>query len=57
MYFKFKEIVYNVVCTTVTLKKWQGDRYIKGDRFVENIRQLKILGSCPGGRVNKVYYG
>ena len=32
--------------------KWQSDRYIQGDRYVqvnfaENIRQLKILGSCP----------
>ena len=36
----------------VTLGKWQGDRYIQaGDHyiqvnFVENIRQLEILGSC-----------
>ena len=32
--------------------KWQTDRYIQGDRYIqvnfaENIRQLKILGSCP----------
>ena len=32
--------------------KWQSDRYIQGDRYIqvnfaENIRQLKILGSCP----------
>ena len=31
---------------------WQSDRYIQGDRYIqvnfaENIRQLKILGSCP----------
>lgn len=36
--------------TTVTLGKWPGDRYIQGDlyiqvNFVENIRQLKMLGS------------
>ena len=40
------------MCTTVTLGKWQGGCYIQGDRciqvnFAENIRQLKILGSCP----------
>ena len=32
--------------------KWQSDRYIQGDHYIqvnfaENIRQLKILGSCP----------
>ena len=32
--------------------KWHSDRYIQGDRYIqvnfaENIRQLKILGSCP----------
>ena len=32
--------------------KLQSDRYIQGDRYIqvnfaENIRQLKILGSCP----------
>ena len=32
--------------------KWQSDRHIQGDRYIqvnfaENIRQLKILGSCP----------
>ena len=32
--------------------KWQSDHYIQGDRYIqvnfaENIRQLKILGSCP----------
>ena len=41
-----------VMCTTVTLGKWQGGCYIEGDRYIqvnfaENIRQLKILGSCP----------
>ena len=30
----------------VTLGKWQGDRYIQVN-FAENIRQLKLLGSCP----------
>ena len=40
------------LCTTVTLGKWQGDHYIQGDRYIqvsfaENVRQLKILGSCP----------
>ena len=39
------------LCTTVTLEKRQGDRYIHGGRYIqvnfaENIRQLKILGSC-----------
>ena len=39
------------VCTTATLRKWQGDCYIWGDRYIqvnfaENIRQLKTLGSC-----------
>ena len=39
------------LCTTVTLGEWQGDRYIQGDcyvqaNFAENVRQLKILGSC-----------
>ena len=39
------------LCTTTTLTKWQGDCYIQGDRYIkvnfpENIRQLKILGSC-----------
>ena len=33
------------LCTTVILGKWQGDRYIQVN-FAENIRQLKILGSC-----------
>ena len=38
--------------TTITLGKWQGHRYIQGDRciqvnFEKNIRQLKILGSWP----------
>ena len=36
----------------VSLGKWQGDRYTQGDHYIqvnfaENIRQLKILGSCP----------
>ena len=40
------------LCTTVTRRKSQGDRYIQGDsyiqvNFAENRRQLKILGSCP----------
>ena len=36
----------------VTLGKWQGDRFIQSCdhyiqvNFVENIRQLEILGSC-----------
>ena len=35
------------MCTTVTLGKWQGERYIQGDCymqviFAENIRQLKF---------------
>ena len=39
------------LCTAVTLGEWQGDRYIQGDcyvqaNFAENVRQLKILGSC-----------
>ena len=34
------------------LGKWQGDCYIQRDRYIQlnfegNIRQLKILGSCP----------
>ena len=38
-------------CTTVTFEKLQGDSYIQGDRYIqvnfaENIRKLKILGSC-----------
>ena len=40
------------LCTMVTLRKWQGDRYIQGGRytkgnFAKNVRRLKILGSCP----------
>ena len=40
------------LCTTVTLGKWHGNRYIQGDRYIqvnfaENIRQPKILGSFP----------
>ena len=36
------------LCKTVTLGKWQGDRYIQVDRdvqvnFAENIRQLEIF--------------
>ena len=36
----------------VTPGKWKGDCYIQGDYYIqvnlaENIRQLKILGSCP----------
>ena len=34
------------MCTTITLGKWKGDRYTQVN-FAENIRQLKILGSCP----------
>ena len=34
------------LCSTVTLGKWQGDCYIQVN-FADNIRQLKILGSCP----------
>ena len=49
--FDFKTQLQSNLCTTVTLGKWHGDRYKQGDRciqvnFVENIRQLKILGSC-----------
>ena len=38
-------------CTTVTFEKLQGDSYIQGDHYIqvnfaENIRKLKILGSC-----------
>ena len=52
----FRLLIYDLIqsglCTTVTLGKWQNDCYMKGDRdiqvnFVETIRQLKILGSCP----------
>ena len=47
------------LCTTVTLGKWQGDYYTQGDRFIqinfaENIRQLKISGSCPVTVINRV---
>ena len=39
------------LCTTVTLGEWQGDHYIQDDCYIqanlaENVRQLKILGSC-----------
>ena len=39
--------------------KWQSDRYIQGDRYIqvnfaENIRQLKILGSCPVTAIYRV---
>ena len=39
-------------CTMVTFEKLQGNRYIQGDRYIrvnfaENIKKLKILGSCP----------
>ena len=48
-------------CTTTTLRKWQGDCYIQGDRyihanFVENIRQLKILGSCRDHNIQGDHY-
>ena len=38
-------------CTMVTLGKWQGDHYRQGNHYIqvnfaENIRQLKVLGSC-----------
>ena len=36
-------MVKSNLCTTATLGKWQGDRYIQVN-FAENIRQLKILG-------------
>ena len=50
--FRFGTCLFSYpVKPTVTLGKWQGDRYIQGDpyiqvNFAENIRQLKILGSC-----------
>ena len=53
MYRKQKfEIQANLGTTMVTIRKWQGDHYIQGDRYIqvnsaENIRQLKILRSCP----------
>ena len=39
------------LCTTTTLRKWQGDHYIQGDpytqiNFAANIRQPNVLGSC-----------
>ena len=45
------EIQANLGTTMVTLRKWQGDHYIQGDRYIQvnsadSIRQLKIL-SCP----------
>ena len=43
--------VQSNLCTTVILGKWQGDCYYTGWQliqvsFVENLRPLKILGSC-----------
>ena len=48
----FHVLIQSNLCTTVTLRKWQGDRCIQGDRYIqvnfaENMRQLNILGSCP----------
>ena len=50
--YNIYKLTQSNLCTTVTLRKWQGDRYIQGDcyiqgNFAENIRQLKIWGSCP----------
>ena len=39
-------ILQSHLCSAVTLGKWQGDCYIQVN-FADNIRQLKILGSCP----------
>ena len=53
MYRKQKfEIQANLGTTMVTLRKWQRDHYIQGNHYIqvnsaENIRQLKILRSCP----------
>ena len=52
----FHVLIQSKLCKTpITLGKWQGVYTIlniKGDRYIqvnfaENIRQLKILGSCP----------
>ena len=39
-------ILQSHLCSAVTLGKWHGDCYIQVN-FADNIRQLKILGSCP----------
>jgi len=60
MYRKQKFEIQSNLCTTmVTLRKWQGDCYIQGDRYLqvnsaENIRQLKILRSCPVTVIHRV---
>ena len=43
--------ISTVQTCVVTLGKWQGDRYTQGNHYIqvnfaENIRQLKVLGSC-----------
>ena len=38
--------IHSNLCSTNTLSKKQGDRYIQVN-FAEHIRQLKIMGSCP----------
>ena len=45
--------------TTVTLEKWQDDRYIQGDRyiqvnFVENIRQLVPVVQKVGSTMHRI---
>ena len=29
-----KKLIQSNLCTTVTLGKWQGDHYIKGDHYI-----------------------
>ena len=46
----FESLIQSNWRRTVTLRKWPDDRYIQGDlyiqvNFVENIRQLEMLGS------------
>ena len=48
----FESLIQSNRRTTVTLGKWPDDRYIQGHlyiqvNFVENIRQLEMLGSFP----------
>lgn len=47
-----ESIIRSNLRAKVTLGKWHGDCYKKGDRYIrvnfaEKIRQLKILGSYP----------
>ena len=56
------EIQSNLCTTMATLRKWQGNGYIQGDHYTqvnsaENIRQLKILRSCPVTVIHRVMQG